>query len=86
MKTLRLSTLGALVGLALANPSVAQEASTSKKAQKDPNEIVCEKQKVLGSRLVAKKVCLTRAQWAEQQRSDRQMVDKAQTQRSLNGQ
>jgi hypothetical protein len=47
----------------------------------DPNEIVCRIQQENGSRLNWHRVCVTRAQWAEQQRLDRQNTEKAQTNR-----
>lgn len=48
---------------------------------KDPNEVVCEKIEVLGTRLATKRVCMTRREWAEQRLIERQTVDKAQVQR-----
>jgi hypothetical protein len=79
--------MGAVVGLA-ASPVLAQSAQTpanpqAKKAL-DPNEVVCEKQEVLGSRLATQKVCHTRAEWAEIKRSDRQDIEKMQVQRGCN--
>jgi len=76
----------------LASPAFAQTpaapsappADQTKKA-KDPNEIICEKQQELGSRLVAAKVCHTRAEWADLRHQDRQMVDEAQTRRGMPG-
>ena len=66
-----------------ASPAVAQTAPAPQtdqaKKAKDPNEIVCERQNELGSRLAAVKVCHTRAEWADLRHQDRQMVDKAQT-------
>ena len=59
----------------------AAEPSTRKKG--DPNEIVCEKIEVIGSRLAVKRVCGTRAEWAEKRKLDREAVDQAQ--RSANG-
>ena len=44
----------------------------------DPNERVCEKIPVLGSRLQTKRVCATRAEWAEQRKQDRDETEKAQ--------
>jgi predicted secreted protein len=44
----------------------------------DPTEIVCQKVEVLGSRLAVKKVCMTRSQWEDSRRQDRQAVEKAQ--------
>ena len=67
-------------------PVFAQAApQTSQKASKtvpDPNEVVCEKQEETGSRLASHKVCMTRAQWAEQKRLNRMDIDKLQTQRA----
>ncbi len=71
--------VGACLGLALALPAAAEDSSrSSTKKAKDPNEVVCEKQEVLGSRLAMKKVCMTRAEWAEQKRSDREVVGRSQ--------
>ena len=63
-------------------PATAQSAAKERKPA-DPNEVVCEKQTVVGSRLATKRICQTRAQWAEQRRLDRQDLDKAQQSRSL---
>ena len=48
------------------------------KSAKDPIEIVCERQAVVGSRLAAAKVCHTRVEWGDLRSSDRHMVDQAQ--------
>lgn len=61
----------------------AQPQQQNAKPARDPNEIVCERQKEIGSRLAAAKVCKTRAQWAEDQRADRMVIEKIQTQRDL---
>jgi hypothetical protein len=76
----RILAVGAVAMLAAAVPVRAEDTTSSKK-QKDPNEIVCEKTEVLGSRLAKKKICMTRAQWAEQRRLNRQEVDKVQISR-----
>jgi predicted secreted protein len=62
-------------------PASAEPAVAKAKPQKDMNEIVCEKQEVLGSRLAVRRVCQTRAQWAEQRRAERDLVHASQ----LNG-
>jgi len=49
----------------------------------DPNEVVCEKQEVTGSRLAHRKVCMTRAQWQDARRQDRAATEKAQTERGM---
>ena len=56
-------------------------ASDQDKKGKDPNQIVCDKQEVLGSRVATKKVCMTRAEWAERRHLERQEIDRAQTAR-----
>ena len=60
-------------------------ADGAKKTAKDPNEIVCEKSQELGSRLAVKRVCMTRAEWADRRLQDRQTIDKAQTERGTVG-
>ncbi|MDV3257625.1 MAG: hypothetical protein LOX97_07575 [Sphingomonas sp.] len=62
-------------------PAVAQAADAKKKSAKDPNEVVCEKQEVLGSRVATKRICMTRSEWAEKRRLERLEIDKAQVNR-----
>ena len=57
--------------------ATAQE--TPKHKDLDPNEVVCKKEDVLGSRLQSRKICRTRAEWAEQRQLDRQNVERSQT-------
>lgn len=61
----------------LGTSATAQDAP--KRKARDPNEMVCKKEDVLGSRLQTRKVCLTRAQWEEQRQIDRQNVERSQT-------
>jgi hypothetical protein len=44
-------------------------------------EVVCEKIEVLGSRLATKRICMTRAEWAQRRKDDREAVEQAQAQR-----
>lgn len=60
-----------------ADQSTTTAVPQAKKAH-DPNEVVCQKIEEIGSRLATKRVCMTRAEWAEQQRQDRMDTDKAQ--------
>lgn len=73
-------TLGVCL-LCIAAPMQAA-APTAAKDNKDPNRVICEKQEVLGSRLSAKRVCHTAAEWDAIRQEARQNLDKAQTQRS----
>lgn len=45
---------------------------------KDPNERICEKETVVGSRLATRRVCATRAEWEEKRRLDREAIDRIQ--------
>lgn len=57
----------------------AAAAGEGKKADtKDPNRVICEKQEELGSRLGAKRVCMTAAEWQQKRLNDRQMIDRSQ--------
>ena len=60
----------------VATSATAQQA---KPKTRDMNEVVCKKEDVLGSRLQTRKVCMTRAEWAEQRQLDRQNVERSQT-------
>jgi hypothetical protein len=52
-------------------------------AARNMNEVVCEKQKVPGSRLATAKVCKTRAEWAALRDQDRMDLERAQVQRGI---
>jgi invasion protein IalB len=83
-KALALMLAALTVSAALAQqPAPAQRSARSggPNGGYDPNEIVCRTQDENGSRLRRHRVCVTRAQWAEQRRLDRQNTEKAQTNR-----
>lgn len=64
------------------DPAVVQASQDHPiKNAEDPNQIVCQKEERLGSRLISDRVCMSRAQWAEQKRLTRQTIDQVQTQR-----
>jgi hypothetical protein len=60
----------------LAAPIMAGEAKS--RPAKDPNERICEKQSIVGSRLATRRVCATRAEWEEKRRLDKDAIDQAQ--------
>jgi hypothetical protein len=76
---------------ATVSPAIAQTATTSPsqpataRPGQDPNEIVCQRQEVVGSRLSTKKICMSRAEWADRQLQDRQELERAQTRRGMKG-
>jgi hypothetical protein len=74
----------AFVAPAMAEPRPATPpASQSAKPAPDPNQIVCERQAVIGSRLATERVCHTRAQWADLRIQDRQAIEHVQIQRGM---
>jgi hypothetical protein len=77
--------VAALMSILIGASALAQKAPVERATTPDPNEVVCQKQEVLGSRLQKKKVCRTRAEWAEMQRLDRQELDKTTTQHYMKG-
>ncbi len=79
MRLQKIVVLAAFGVIPLTAPLLAQGQSRPK----DPNEKICEKQSVVGSRLAVRRVCATRAEWAEKRRLDREAVDQAQ--RGANG-
>lgn len=85
--TLRAILLAAACVLAAGSPAIAQAApqgvpNSAASADKapDPNEVICEREQETGSRVGAKRVCMTRSQWADRKSQDRQEIEKAQTQ------
>jgi hypothetical protein len=64
-----------------AAPAPADGSQVAKTSSKyDPNKIICKTEEATGSRLDAKRVCHTRAEWAETNRVTQQAVGDAQAQ------
>ena len=90
LKLFRAISASALL-LSVSTPAIAQATAdtaatspTLSKAEADRmNEMVCEKQEVVGSRLSVKRICKTRAQWADQKMQDRMEVERVQVQRGM---
>ena len=66
-----------VAGLAL-TATPAAETDKVRTTARDLDERVCETIPQLGSRLVKKRVCATRAEWEDYRRQDRDAIDKAQ--------
>ena len=77
-----LAALGGLSSVSIGQTTQAPAGQPPKKAF-DPNEVVCEKQTVAGSRLATKRVCMTRAQWADLKSQDREEIEKVQVRRGM---
>ena len=79
--TIRLPVTIAALALGCAGPALAAggEAPAQRGESADARqEVVCQVQRVTGSRLAAKRVCMTREQWADQRRQQRQDIQRAQ--------
>jgi invasion protein IalB len=77
--------LVAMTAPAIAQAPAAQAPAAQEKQPNDPNEVVCEKQESTGSRIASRRVCMTRAQWAERKLQDRQELERVQIQRGAKG-
>jgi hypothetical protein len=85
MKLLPLVLMSATVAGSSAALAQSQPQSAAPAVQvANPDEVVCERQTIVGSRLAHKKVCMTRSQWDEARRGDRDAVEKAQRERGMN--
>lgn len=89
LKGIRL-TLAATLLAGATVPSIAQSPPpptlpAKEKRDNDLNKVVCERQESTGSRIASKRVCMTKAQWAERQLQDRQELERVQTQRGSKG-
>ena len=64
-----------------ANAEPAQPVASDKaRPPADPNQKICEDVTIVGSRLATKRICATRAEWARMRQSDRDEVERDQTQ------
>ena len=60
-------------------------ATTKRGVSGDPNEVICVQEKATGSRLGARRVCRTRAEWAEHRAEHKQEIERAQQQLQTSG-
>jgi hypothetical protein len=76
-------TLGfSFAGKNAREPAVARvEAQPGTVRVANPAEVVCERVEEVGTRLGGHRVCMTRAEWAQRRKDDREQVERAQTQR-----
>ena len=82
--------LSLAIAFAIAVPAVAQppeDQQVNVEGQRplgppgNANQVVCRRQHVIGSRLRSQRVCASRQQWNDQRATDRQLIEKAQTNR-----
>ena len=83
---LKAAVFAVLVAFA-AQPAVAAKDNSegqsptvvaAKEKAADPNRKICQREETTGTRLGARKVCLTAAQWAEKRREHREDIERAQ--------
>jgi len=83
--SIRLSAPFALLAACCAGSLLAAGDKPPTRAESSDSgaEVVCRVEKVTGSRLGAKRVCLTRDQWREHRQALREELERAQTNRSF---
>jgi hypothetical protein len=64
-------------------PQPRQQPQVAQKAASD--DVICEREVDLGSRISTHKICHTRSQWAQMLQDSRDDVDRAQAQRAMSG-
>ena len=79
------AALGWSAASSAAAQSTDQSSSSAKRPAADPSQIVCEDITSVGSRLATKRQCMTRGQWAEQRRADREATQELQSGRQNQG-
>ena len=55
-------------------------------AGSNEEKVICKRDKVIGSRVKAERVCKTAQEWEWEKRSQREMVERGQNQRTVSGQ
>jgi hypothetical protein len=75
-----LSVLAVTIATAAVAHAASEPATTKRGPSNDPNEVVCVSQAQIGTRLNRRRVCRTRAEWAEHQAEHKQEVERAQQQ------
>ena len=73
--TMRLAAVAAISFHCASAQAAVQGGNAAADKDRNPNQIVCEKQTVIGSRLATKNKCLTRAQWAEHRKVTKETMD-----------
>ena len=71
--------LAATAYVAAAWPAAAQQV----RRPADSNQKICQVITPVGSRVAAKKICATRAEWDARKKDDREAVERVQTQRCM---
>lgn len=73
-----------MIAILLAAALLADGPAAAPEAKKDPNEIVCKREKVAGSNM-KQRVCMTVRQWEDRREQDKEMLDDAQRRQPMKG-
>ncbi len=78
----QLCLIGSAIMLAMTTAALPafskdKQSNSASKAD-DPNKQICRQVRETGSRLVSHRVCMTKAQWDEQRRQDRMLIERSQ--------
>ena len=66
------------MGLILGATAAIAQAPEARGPDNDPNQIICEKQVEIGSRLAARRICRTRREWEEVRLESRKTTERVQ--------
>lgn len=79
MAAISKTALAAIAMLGSLNPAIAAMGPPAgQRPALDPNQKICEDIIAIGSRLATKRICATRAEWAEKRKQDKEAVDQMQ--------
>lgn len=59
--------------------AIAAAAPPTEVVGEGPDKVICRREKALGSRITAKRICQTAAEWERQRRDDQQLAEKVQS-------
>lgn len=71
------SDAGAAPGTSGPASGAAQPTPTTADGKPDPNEVICKRLEMTGTRVSRQKVCMTRADWDEETRQDQSLASQA---------
>ena len=78
MNKLAILCVAAAASAGLAQALADPPATKTREIRGDPEQIVCRSEQEIGSRVSRRRVCRTRAEWAELQAQQRDVVDEVQ--------
>ncbi|WP_208324776.1 hypothetical protein [Novosphingobium sp. PhB55] len=64
-------------------PAAVPATSVAKNDIEKKDPMICQRVEEIGSRLRAKKICMSKSQWEEQRRGDRSNIERSQIQRGM---